>query len=231
MGAPEFPDAITTVAVLAEPVRRALYEHVASQPQEVSRDGAARAVGISRILAAFHLDKLVEAGLLEVSYRRVSGRQGPGAGRPSKFYRRSRREFEISLPQRRYRLIAQLFADSLEDPRAVPARDAVYEAAERFGSNFGHAARQRAGRRPSRKRLLQLAGEELQATGFEPYHDGEAIRLRNCPFDQIAQGHRSLMCGANLSLMQGFLDGLGVPGVKARLEPAVGRCCVALAIA
>jgi predicted ArsR family transcriptional regulator len=228
LGPPDFEDDIAAVAALDDPVRRSLYEHVARQPQAVSREEAARAVGISRLLAAFHLDKLVKAGLLAASYRRVSGRQGPGAGRPSKFYGRSQREVEVSVPQRRYELVAQLFAQSLEDPRAVPAREALYEAARRFGANLGQQARQRAGRRASQSRLLSLADEQLEASGYEPYRDGPVIRLRNCPFHQVAQGHRSLMCGANLSLMQGLLNGLEVRGVQAGLEPDDGRCCVAL---
>jgi predicted ArsR family transcriptional regulator len=224
----ESNDQIAAVAALHDPVRRALYEHVARQPEAVSRDHAARALGISRLLAAFHLDKLVRAGLLTASYRRVSGRQGPGAGRPSKFYGRSQREIGVTLPQRRYELVARLFAQALEDPRAVPAREALYEAARVFGADLGQNARRRAGRRATQGRLLRLAQEQLEANGYEPYRDGQAIRLRNCPFDQIAQSHRSLTCGANLGLIQGFLSGLELPGVQAGIEPAAGRCCVAL---
>ncbi len=228
LGPAEVKDEIAAVAALDDPVRRALYEHVARQPEAVSRDDAARALGISRLLAAFHLDKLVKAGLLAASYRRISGRQGPGAGRPSKFYGRSQRNIGVSFPQRRYELVAQLFAQALEDPRAIPAREALYEAARSFGTNLGQDARRRAGRRASQERLLSLAQEQLEASGYEPYRDGEAIRLRNCPFDQIAQGHRSLTCGANLCLIQGFLSGLEVQGIQAGLEPEAGRCCVAL---
>src|SRR6476661_2344927 len=92
-------DAIAAAAVLAEPVRRALYEHVADRDAPVDRDEAAAATGIGRPLAAFHLDRLVAAGLLEVEYRRRSGRTGPGAGRPAKFYRRTRGlNVDLSLP-------------------------------------------------------------------------------------------------------------------------------------
>src|SRR6058998_2069336 len=96
------------LSVLADPVRRALYLHVLSRNDDVSRDQAARALRISRALAAFHLDKLVEAGLLEVSFRRLSGRSGPGAGRPSKLYRRSPQQIDMTLPARRYELAARL---------------------------------------------------------------------------------------------------------------------------
>ena len=105
---------IEAIGALQDPRRRALYAYVSRQHHDVSRDEAAWAVSISRGLASFHLDRLVRAGLLQVSYRRLSGRQGPGAGRPSKLYRRTDRQISISVPERRYELLAQLFAGSLQ---------------------------------------------------------------------------------------------------------------------
>jgi DNA-binding transcriptional ArsR family regulator len=74
---------LDALASLAAPVRPALYWCVAGREQGLGRDEAAVAVGISRKLAAYHLDKLAEAGLLEVRFERRSGRTGPGAGRPA----------------------------------------------------------------------------------------------------------------------------------------------------
>src|SRR4029079_17932770 len=101
---PADPSDIRAVALLDEPVRRQLYDLVAARQQAVSRDEAARGAGISRALAAFHLDRLVEAGLLAVEYRRLSGRTGPGAGRPAKLYRRAPGEISVSVPDRHYEL-------------------------------------------------------------------------------------------------------------------------------
>jgi len=101
-------EGIESLAALADPIRRRLYLHVAGEAEPVSRDQAATAVGIGRPLAAHHLDRLVEAGLLTAEYRRTSGRTGPGAGRPAKLYRRAvDREFRASLPQRRYEEIGR----------------------------------------------------------------------------------------------------------------------------
>ncbi len=225
---PLLADEIATLALLDEPVRRALYEHVARQPGDVSRDEAAGALRISRVLAAFHLDRLVKAGLLEATYRRVSGRRGPGAGRPSKFYRRSQRAVAISLPDRRYELIAQLFAQSLEDPRSVAAREVLYEVARTFGTQLGHEKRPQAGKHPSRKRMLALAAGELEALGYEPYQDRDVVRLRNCPFHQLARNHESLVCSANLSMLEGLLHGLEAHSLRADLQPEAGHCCVAI---
>ena len=59
------PD-LEKLAPLADKVRRRLYEHVVAQGAPVDRDAAAGALGIGRPLAAFHLDRLAEAGLLDV---------------------------------------------------------------------------------------------------------------------------------------------------------------------
>ena len=99
------------LAALTEPVRRRLYEFVVAQAEPVDRDGAAAGAGVGRPLAAFHLDRLAEAGLLDVTYRRRSGRTGPGAGRPAKFYARARHgELSVSVPPRHYELAATILA-------------------------------------------------------------------------------------------------------------------------
>ena len=227
--APAPTDPLDDLAVLAEPVRRALYRHVIRQSEPVGRDAAAAALGIGRPLAAFHLDRLVDAGLLDVDYRRLTGRTGPGAGRPSKLYRRSTRQLEISLPTRRYEVAADLFARALEAGAVGgPATDAALdEAAREYGESLGRAARQRAGTRPGRKALLDAAMAVLGEAGFEPSLRGDGVlRLRNCPFDALARAHRDLVCGMNQSLMDGVIRGLRARGVAAELDPQPGMCCV-----
>jgi predicted ArsR family transcriptional regulator len=225
------------LAALAEPVRRALYLHVARQPDAVGRDAAASAVGIGRALAAFHLDRLVEAGLLSAEYRRLSGRTGPGAGRPAKVYRRADRTLEVSLPERRYELVARLLAQAAEvsggPGQATPIGERLDDAARRYGESLGREARRRAGSRPSRARLREAGLDVLRAEGFEPVEpsSGGPTVLRNCPFDALARDHRELVCVMNLSLIQGLLAGLRDRGLEAVFEPQRGRCCVTLASA
>ncbi|MFC6936389.1 transcriptional regulator [Actinomadura yumaensis] len=105
---------IEAIALLQDPVRRRLYEYVAARDHEIGRNEAAEAAGVGRTLAAFHLDKLVAAGLLETASRRLTGRSGPGAGRPAKLYRRSGAERGVSLPARDYRTAAGLLAEAAE---------------------------------------------------------------------------------------------------------------------
>src|SRR5690349_17159553 len=105
-------DEVAAVALLDEPPRRAVYDWVSAQHRPVSRDEVAGATGMSRGLAAFHLDRLAAGGLLETEFRRLTGRTGPGAGRPAKLYRRAERDITVSLPDRRYELAAGLLADA-----------------------------------------------------------------------------------------------------------------------
>jgi predicted ArsR family transcriptional regulator len=227
VGSPEVAAQISAIAALNEPIRRALYAYIAERPGPVGRDEAAQAVGISRDLAAFHLDKLLEAGLLDAEYRRLSGRSGPGAGRTAKLYRPSGRQIRVVLPERRYDLAAELMAEALEDPGGDPAA-ALNRAARRFGERLGAEARREVGPRPGTNRLLDRACAVLRDHGFEPLRADREIRLRNCPFDKLANEHTTLVCGMNLALAEGLLAGLGADGIEVRLDPMPGTCCIAL---
>lgn len=220
---------IETIALLGEPVRRALYLHLVSQRAEIGRDEAARAVGVSRSLAAFHLDRLVAAGLLEPVYRRLSGRSGPGAGRPDKLYRPSGRQLEVSLPRRQYHLAARILARALGQRSPRHAAADLRRAAREFGLGIGREARRLAGSRPSESRLRAAVVEMLVDYGFEPCQtEPGVIRLLNCPFEALAQEYRPLVCGMNLACMEAISAGAGARSLKAQPDPTPGRCCVAL---
>lgn len=221
----EMNDAVEVVALLGEPVRRRLYEYVVAQTESVSREEAATGVGIKRPLAAFHLDKLAEEGLLEVEFRRLTGRKGPGAGRPAKLYKRSSQDIEVSLPHREYELAARLFAEALNGDGSPSA---VRDVAEAFGKEMAEQTKQRAGRHQGSKNLTRTAEEVLQDHGFEPFHDDDGnIRLRNCPFHSLSRQYTGLVCGMNLAIMQSMVEELGLDRLEARLEPQPGMCCVA----
>jgi len=216
---------LAALAALGDPTRRRLYDYVAARPEGAGRDDAARGVGISRMLAAFHLDKLLAAGLLVAEYRRLSGRRGPGAGRPSKVYRRAPRAIAVELPPRRYADAAQLLAAAVEAAGSTGTR-AAHRGARDFGHALGAEARRLAGPRPTRERLLEAGEAVLRRYGFEPGRDGDTLLLHNCPFDALARTHRETICHMNLHLLTGFLGGLKARGLTARLDPAPGRCCV-----
>jgi predicted ArsR family transcriptional regulator len=222
---------IAGIASLAEPTRRALYRYVVAQASSVSRDEAAEGVGVPRHGAKFHLDKLVADGLLEVEFGRRSGRQGPGAGRPAKLYRRAARELAVILPDRRYELAGQLMARAISDAaiEGVPAEQALAGAARDRGRWLGDKARRRAGACASHAALLAAVGGVLDEEGYETRSDPAGLTLANCPFRALAQEHTAVVCGMNLAIMQGLLDRLGQLLLTARQDRAQGRCCVRLA--
>lgn len=216
---------IAGIAVLDDPVRRSLYLYVARQADPVSRDAAAEATRSTRENAAFHLDRLVDAGLLEASYRRLSGRTGPGAGRPSKVYRRSEQKLQVTLPARRYELVAEVLAQALDTRRAKNVSASVTAAAHRAGAALGATARARAGRGAPLRRVTRL----LDAQGYEPTEAPRGVvRMRNCPFHEVAQTHPDVVCGMNLAFMEGIVEGAAADGVSATLDPQPGQCCVTL---
>jgi len=228
---PNDPHDLHAIASLDEPARRALYEWVASSGRAVGRDEAAAAAGVSRALAAFHLDRLVKDGLLIPEYRRLSGRTGPGAGRPAKLYRRAPREVSVTLPERRYETAARLFAETLDrvaagddgPPREL--RDAAHEVGEEAGAN----AAKTAGRPRSRSGRRDAVMAALRDRGYEPFAgEDREIRLRNCPYHALVDEHRPLVCGMNLALVDGLVKGLGIEGATARLDPRPDECCVCI---
>ena len=221
---------ITGLLGLTEPVRRALYLYVSAQDIPVGRDDAARAAGISRALAAYHLDRLVDDGLLEASFERRSGRRGPGAGRPTKLYSRSSRRIELSLPPRDYATVAELLARAVEADATESAAHALDDAARALGTELGDDAAVELDAGGHGRPALDTVREVLAKRGYEPYDDDDgSVVLRNCPFDRIAQRHPDLVCRANLALVEGLVDRLGGQrDIRPVLDPKPGRCCVAL---
>jgi predicted ArsR family transcriptional regulator len=219
---------IAAIALLNEPIRRGLYLFIAGRRCEVGRDEAARALRISRALAAFHLDKLVQQGLLDASYRRLTARRGPGAGRPAKLYHRSSRQVDLTLPERRYELAGRVFARALTAV-APAARSALARAARAEGRTLGAAARARTGAKGGTDRLLASTLAVLDECGYDPARVNGEVRLRNCPFDALANECRPLVCGMNLALLRGLLTAAGARGIRAELRaPEAGSCCVVL---
>ncbi|WP_040726822.1 helix-turn-helix transcriptional regulator [Nocardiopsis chromatogenes] len=218
--------AIGAAGALADTVRRRLYRYVCEQG-EAGRADAAEALGLTRNLAAFHLDRLAEAGLLEVERRRLTGRRGPGAGRPAKVYRRSDREVSLHLPPRDYASAARLLAEAVE---RAGAEEALYAVAREEGRRRADAAARETGTAVPAT-LGELAGA-LARCGYEPAAPpedgapGGEVRLHNCPFQTLAAEFPPVTCGMNLELMRGMVERWG--GFTARTAPSPEGCCVAI---
>jgi predicted ArsR family transcriptional regulator len=164
-----------SVGALADPTRLALYEYVVARPEPVGREEAASGVGVALHTAKFHLDRLVEAGLLTTEFRRLGGRSGPGAGRPSKLYRRAEAQVAVSLPDRKYDLVGDILASGVE--RAAEGAD-LAAALEDAAAEAGRAA--------AAPGDLTTFTEALAGLGFEPRLEDDTVLLANCPFDTLA---------------------------------------------
>jgi predicted ArsR family transcriptional regulator len=186
-------------------------------------------VGISRRLAAFHLDNLLDRGLLQAHYRRPPGRSGPGAGRSSKLYEPSDVEVEVTIPERRYDLAGGLLVDAIRGTaRDESARDAALRVAQERGRDLGAETRtEQALRRLGPERTMAVTRDILERYGYEPYSDRPGqLALRNCPFHSLAQRAPELMCSMNRAFIDGVIRGLGNDTVEAVLACKPGDCCV-----
>lgn len=195
------------LGALADPSRRQLYEYVLSFQGLVGRDDAADALGIPRQTAAYHLDRLVEEGLLEVEFMRRSGRTGPGAGRPAKLYKGSERDYEVSLPPRRYALAARILLEAVS--AGAVKRTGLTAAARRIGEELGQTG----------------ADVALRECGYDPVVEDDEVRFRNCPFHALKEQDQQTVCNLNLGLVRGILTGAD-DGRNAFLEPSDSYCCV-----
>lgn len=206
--------ALPGLSHLNDPLRRQLYEYVAESDGPISREQAAAAAGIGRTLAAYHLDKLADAGMLTISYQRLTGRAGPGAGRPAKLYTRASQEMTVSVPPRDYELLARLLVEAVERDASGAVRAAVDGVALEAG---------RRAATESDKDILAA----LRSCGYLPhFDDDDRVSLRNCPFHMVARDHRDVVCGLNLRLIEGVIAGCDHPQAHAELAPHPDRCCV-----
>lgn len=208
-------DRVAAVSALDEPVRRALLDYVSRSDAPVSRDDVAEAFGLARSTAVFHLDRLAEAGLLAVEFRRLAGRTGPGAGRPSKLYTKAAGEVAVTVPERRYDFAGNLLLAAIEE--SARTGEAVPEALQRTAQQAG--------------RTLAAGGRSLERIledqGFEPRPDGGGgLVLGNCPFHRLARQHTEIVCQLNLDLLRAAAEGAGDRQHTMILDPGTGRCCV-----
>jgi len=217
----DFTRDVTGISALGDDLRRELYLFVSSQAAPVGREQAAKALGVPAHQAKFHLDRLEEAGLLESEYVRLTGRSGPGAGRPAKVYRRRAEEISVSLPGREYALAGELMAAAIDEAvdQSTPVAEALARAARSRGKDIGITA-------TGAGTPLQVAAETLSRFGYEPRIEDDQVVMANCPFHALAKTHTKLVCEMNHALLGGLCDQVG--GLKAALEPADGRCCVLL---
>jgi predicted ArsR family transcriptional regulator len=215
-------DGIRAIAALDDELRRGMYAHIRAAGRPVSRDEAAESVGISRKLAAFHLDKLVAAGLLRARYERA-GR----VGRAPKVYEPAGADIHVAIPQRQHGLLAEVLLTAVVDQ---DAGEAALRAATERGRRVGQCERERVKLgRLGTERALTVAEGVLTEQGFEVNRESPTcVRLRECPFQPMKAQAPGLVCQIGLAYMAGLLDGLDAPTVRAEFEQVPGSCCVCM---
>ena len=168
--------------------------------------------------------------MLEPSFRRLSGRTGPGAGRPSKLYRRSEQEIRLHLPVRQYELAATLLMSAIDGRTGEPPIEALRETAREFGLRLGKSMQAEAGDGANQDQLIKLTRRILTEYGYEPLIEDGVIRFRNCPFEALTQRRSSPVCDMNWAMLDGFLKGSGAVRLKAISKREEPGCCVILRV-
>ncbi len=220
---------LDSLAVLGDELRRRMFDVLRRERRPLTREEVAAAVGVSRKLAAFHLDKLVAAGLLRAHYEPPDGVRR--VGRQPKVYEPADEAISVSIPERRFELLAGILAEAVQTEESdETGRQAALRVAARRGHALGAAERERL--RPGRlgaERGLTLAAQTLDGLGFEPERAAPGLlRLRNCPFHPLAAACPALVCAVNQAFLAGYLQGLGSDSTTAVLAPHPGLCCVEL---
>jgi predicted ArsR family transcriptional regulator len=213
------------LATLSDPRRRDVYDLVAGADGPVTRDQVSETLGMTRSLAAFHLDKLADIGLLDVSFARSPDRPaGRGAGRPSKRYQLSDLDVGISIPPRRYDIVGRILARAIGagGPDGSP-----WETARQEGRRLAEGYLEGGSAPPGT--LAAQVEHVLADTGYAPLADGVHLRLRNCPFHSVADAMPELVCSVNHGFLTGILEGLGADA-SMTATPVDSRergcCCV-----
>ena len=169
---------------------------------------------MARSTVSFHLDRLVQDGLLAVEFHKPAGRTGPGSGRPAKMYRTVGSEIGASVPDRNYDLAGELMAAAIEASQAdgAPVAESLRAAAFRKG-----------------RELAEAAGdleEFLTESGYQPEHDGEGgYLLPNCPFHRLSRAHAAVVCDMNGAFLRGAAVGRGSPEERVAPAAGAGHCC------
>jgi len=218
---------LMAVALLAEPTRQRLYLYLRERGEPVGREEAARHAGIKPRLAAFHLDRMADAGLLDVGYRRLSGRVGPGAGRPAKVYSVSSRFFSVEVPQTRYGLAASMMATALSADGPGGNGKSLQDVATAAGESLGGEIRRQARTKGAQ---LEAVQHKLTQLGYEPrVQESGEWTMRNCIFAELSASHRELVCPMNAAFVTGLLDGARLKSLRVERRTAPPGCCVRLA--
>ncbi|MEV0428220.1 helix-turn-helix domain-containing protein [Micromonospora sp. NPDC050495] len=195
--------------------RSRVLEVLRAAAEPVAVQDVAERSGLHRNTARFHLDGLVDAGL---AAREAEDRSMPG--RPRIVYRAL--VSQVPAGQRNYRLLAEMLTSVVADTLPEPDRAAV-TAGEAWGRYLADrpAPSQRIDAAEAVRRLSTVLADAGFAPGAAEGAADPVIPLRHCPFREIAEQHREVVCSLHLGLMRGVLAEIRAPLAADRLEPFV----------
>lgn len=205
---------LSALASLADVKRRQLYNYVSSSEAATGRDDAAEALGIARSTASFHLDRLVQDGLLAVEFHKPAGKTGPGSGRPAKLYRAVVGEVGASVPDRNYDLAGELMATAIEEATHSngEVRDVLLETSYRRGMDLTAG--------------YTTLEDFLAGQGYAPLPDGQGgFILPNCPFHRLSARHPETVCAMNGAFLRGAAAGCGESEERITGNQTAAQCC------
>ena len=211
------PTPIEVHKALADDTRFRLYRHLGLSGRPVAVRELAARLSLHPNTLRPHLRRLEEAGLV-----RREVRKGPGVGRPQTLYAAVERETGAD---RGYRLLAEILAGLVTGTRA---RERAAELARQWGEYLAIRGGPKPGTRAAARHGLAVLQEAMASAGFDPrFHRGSAGRVqvtqRDCPFRDLLEDHRDLVCAVHRGLVEGMLGALKPPLSLAEFEPLVER--------
>lgn len=200
-------DELTVLKALGDETRFALYQELSQATAPVAAQELADALGLHANTVRLHLERLRDAGLVEVEaiHRGTVGR-----------------------PQHRYFLAAGAPGVGLDPPAHVLLAGLLATLAERMGADAdeatdtGYAWGTEAVKRTRTRSCVTALERELTRLGFEPAttaadgaaEGGTRIEFLHCPFRELAEAYPELVCNLHRGLCEGVVDQVGGGSVE-----------------
>lgn len=195
--------------------RQHVLDLLRATPEGMGVQALSERTGLHANTVRFHLDRLLADGLVE---RQARERAEPG--RPALTYTAAPVQ-DPAANRRNYRFLAEVLASYVAGTADDPAGAAV-ETGRTWGHHLtdGPAPFQRTSEQDAVAELLRILGD----VGFAPRLDADdprRILLPHCPFREVAEAQREVICSLHLGLMRGALAEMRAPVTAERLLPFV----------
>ena len=202
---------------LADDTRFRLYRYLGLSGRPVSVRELATRLSLHPNTLRPHLRRLEEAGLV-----RREPRKGASVGRPQAMYVAVER---VAREDRDFRLLAEILAGLATGARA---RARAIDLAREWGQYLAIRGGPKPGTSTAARHTLAVLQEAMASAGFEPRfrrtgRNAVEVTLRDCPFRELLDDHRELVCSVHRGLVEGMLSALKPPLTLAEFSPMAER--------